>query len=215
MTRPTRSQDVWNAKNGFTSKSYKLNKSIVNSFAAACSIDSTSQAKQLTNLMSEYSIPIERRTRIMYVHEKYATQENYQSILQTKLEEGISSIQSEDIERAKKELMDELSQKRLFDKYTSSIEYTSEIDQHDELLNYLNSDANMIIKKVKNIYLNQVAIFQLMIEGYLMPLSLRQNDKIQFDVNHAQGNHIFDVYLDCLPYETFAIVRNCDVPLQD
>ena len=111
--------------------------------------------------------------------------------------------------------MDELSQKRLFDKYISSIEYTSEIDQHDELLNYLNSDANMIIKKVKNIYLNQVAIFQLMIEGYLMPLSLRQNDKIQFDVNHAHGNHIFDVYLDCLPYETFAIVRNCDVPLQD
>ena len=50
-----RAQDKWNASHGLISKSYKLNKEIVEAFARACEENGTSQKKQLEKMMREYS----------------------------------------------------------------------------------------------------------------------------------------------------------------
>ncbi len=49
-----RPQDKWNAKAGYVSKSYKLKKEVVESFAQACDKAGVSQAGQLTSMMKEF-----------------------------------------------------------------------------------------------------------------------------------------------------------------
>lgn len=49
-----RPQDRWNKKNGLISKSYKLNKDIVEEFAIACEKTSTSQKAQLEKMMKNF-----------------------------------------------------------------------------------------------------------------------------------------------------------------
>lgn len=50
----TRPQDVWNAKAGYISKSYKLKREVVKAFAEACKRVGVSQASQLTKMMIEF-----------------------------------------------------------------------------------------------------------------------------------------------------------------
>lgn len=49
-----RPQDRWNAKAGLISKSYKLQKEIVEQFAEACEAAGVSQAAQLTRMMKAF-----------------------------------------------------------------------------------------------------------------------------------------------------------------
>lgn len=49
-----RPQDRWNEKNGLISKSYKLNKDIVESFAIACETAGISQKAQLEKMMKSF-----------------------------------------------------------------------------------------------------------------------------------------------------------------
>lgn len=49
-----RPQDRWNKKNGLVSKSYKLNKDIIDEFADACKAAGTSQKKQLESMMRNF-----------------------------------------------------------------------------------------------------------------------------------------------------------------
>ena len=54
MEKKIRRQDVWNAKAGYMSKSYKLKKETVEAFADACQKAGVSQAGQLTKMMNEF-----------------------------------------------------------------------------------------------------------------------------------------------------------------
>nr|DAP18384.1 MAG TPA: hypothetical protein [Caudoviricetes sp.] len=49
-----RPQDKWNAKVGLISKSYKLKREVVETFAEACNKAGVSQAGQLTKMMTEF-----------------------------------------------------------------------------------------------------------------------------------------------------------------
>ncbi len=49
-----RPQDRWNAKAGLISKSYKLQREIVEQFAEACEAAGVSQAAQLTRMMKAF-----------------------------------------------------------------------------------------------------------------------------------------------------------------
>ena len=53
-TKKKRPQDIWNAKAGYISKSYKLKKDVVKEFAEACNIAGVSQAGQLTKMMKAF-----------------------------------------------------------------------------------------------------------------------------------------------------------------
>lgn len=49
-----RPQDKWNAKVGLISKSYKLKREVVETFAEACNKAGVSQAGQLTKMMTDF-----------------------------------------------------------------------------------------------------------------------------------------------------------------
>lgn len=49
-----RPQDKWNAKAGLISKSYKLKRELVETFADACEKAGVSQAGQLSMMMKEF-----------------------------------------------------------------------------------------------------------------------------------------------------------------
>lgn len=49
-----RPQDKWNAKVGLISKSYKLKREVVETFAEACNKAGVSQASQLTKMMTDF-----------------------------------------------------------------------------------------------------------------------------------------------------------------
>lgn len=52
--KKVRPQDVWNAKAGYVSKTYKLKKEVVEDFAEACEKANVSQAGQLTKMMKDF-----------------------------------------------------------------------------------------------------------------------------------------------------------------
>ena len=90
MDNKLRPQDKWNKKNGLVSKSYKLNQSVIQSFAEACLLDDVSQSKKMSQLLLSYSDYIERRYNIMFIREKYASGSNYDMILQKAVENQLN-----------------------------------------------------------------------------------------------------------------------------
>lgn len=206
MSDKLRPQDKWNQKNGFVSKSYKLNKTTINSFAKACEMENVSQAGQLTRLMLDYSVLIERRDTIMYVKEKYSSQDNYQSILQTLIEDSLAGITDEEIEMQRKQIMNMLSGRPLFYKITDVLDYNKTFHCYQELIEYFRLGAVDIVEYVKNTCIKEIVYFKLVNDGILMPVTIRQNVKISVDIHHNHGNTIFDIYFDMFPYESFALV---------
>ena len=54
MQKKQRPQDKWNEKAGYTSKSYKLKKDIVEQFKRACEKQGVSQASQISYFMKSF-----------------------------------------------------------------------------------------------------------------------------------------------------------------
>jgi hypothetical protein len=67
-------QERWQNKVGLISKSYKLNEKIVNDFAKACSAHGTSQAKQLTLMMTDFVIAVNEAEKAKNKAENNANQ---------------------------------------------------------------------------------------------------------------------------------------------
>lgn len=59
-TKQTIATEKYMKKAGWISKSYKLKREIVESFAAACEIEGVSQAGQLMNMMKEFTDQVKR-----------------------------------------------------------------------------------------------------------------------------------------------------------
>lgn len=59
-TKQTIATEKYMKKAGWISKSYKLKREIVESFAEACEIEGVSQAGQLMNMMKEFTDQVKR-----------------------------------------------------------------------------------------------------------------------------------------------------------
>lgn len=212
-SKPIRPQDKWNEKNGFVSKSYKLNKSIVDAFANACLLDNCSQASQLTNYITKYSTAIERRFSIMTIREKNSSTQDYASTLHTLIEMALSEINDEMISRNKNAILCKIKNRSRFSTLPNVLPYSKNFSTTNfatiTLQDYFDDKAPELCEYFCGIMLDQISLFQLTIEGFLMPTQIRNNYKIEVDINHKGGNTIFDITLDLYPYETFIIIKNC------
>lgn len=209
MADKKRPQDKWNEKMGYISKSYKLKKKVTDLFANACELDEVTQAGQLTRLMEHYSIPIERRHGIVYIREKYSSNDELTHILKNIVEISLTQITEEDVEHDREKLIANLSNRPLFSKVSNALEYNKKFDCYSkELKEYFDAGASSIVEYIKKKSIRQITLFSLMNEGILMPLKFQQNQSVEIDINHANGNSIFEVYLDMLPYEQFALIKN-------
>lgn len=198
-----RKQDRWNEKMGHISKSYKLNRSVVEAFANACEHDNTSQSSKLTAMLMDYSISVERRDNIMYIRERYSSGNNYDQILLTLVEKHLAQISDSDIENKLVSFRKELSLRTKFYTFSDAIEYTKRFDCRSELSDYIKNGAPSIVNYISDILIHQVVIFKLMNEGAIMPCQIRSRFSTEFDLNHNHGNSLFEVNYNLLPYETF------------
>ncbi len=64
MSKSKRPQDIWNAKNGLVSKTYKLQKDIADSFAAACETAGVSKKSQLEKMMLGFIEDVKKSQKI-------------------------------------------------------------------------------------------------------------------------------------------------------
>jgi hypothetical protein len=74
MNSKYKPQERWQNKVGLISKSYKLNEKIVSDFAKACNTHGTSQAKQLTLMMTDFVIAVNEAEKLKNKAENIADQ---------------------------------------------------------------------------------------------------------------------------------------------
>lgn len=202
-----RKQDRWNEKMGQISKSYKLNRSVVEAFANACEHDKTSQSGKLTSLLMDYSIKVERRKKIMYIRERYSSGNNYDKTLLTQLENYLSQISDSDIENRLVSFKQELLDRPRFYTFNDAIECTKKINCESELFDYIKHGAPDLIKYISDILIRQIIIFKLLNEGVIMPCQIRGRFSTEFELIHNHGNNLFEVNYNLLPYETFMKIQ--------
>ncbi len=200
-----RRQDIWNEKNGLVSKSYKLNKSIINSFSTACQLEGCSQAGQLTQLMINYSTNVERRFCIMVIREKYASGHNFDSIIESMAERKLSTITDDEISEYMSSHFIATSSKR-FSIISDFQEYNRQFNSFSDLTLFLSEEDNEVYNYIKEIMLRQISLYTLVQSGKLMPTQLRTNYKTELDIHHAGGNSLFDVTFNLYPYDVFMIL---------
>ncbi len=207
MKTNMRPQDKWNQEHGYISKSYKLYKNVADSFATACNTEQNTQSQVLTHFMNNYSIAVGRRTTTMNIRKKYEATNDNEYLLQSKIDSMIKNISQDDITGAVSELMSEIEKLGFGRKYLDVIEYNHSFSCHMELTDFFQSPAfDEVINYLRNRYLKEIALFYLMIDKRLMPISIRQNLKTELNFNHNHGNTLFDLYVDAIPYDVFLII---------
>lgn len=203
-----RPQDIWNERHGLVSKSYKLQKAVTEDFADSCNQNGVSQAGQLTKLLKRYTIETRRRVYTMYIQEKYAQNYNVQRMLQNKLDEGISRISDENINKFFVEYCKKNIKGKRFCKLYDPIERSHKFQIYDSIESYVNAGAPEIITYAIEILKTQISLYMLMSDKILMPIGLRQNYKTELDVYHNHGNTLFDFFADVLPYDSYLIISD-------
>ena len=201
-----RPQNRWDKKNGYISKSYKLYKSYVDGFANACAHENITQASQLSLMLDEFTAKTERRYSVMYVREKYVSNNNYTNTFHSVVEKKLASISEKDIADEKKLLAETISSKKRFFTITDPLDLQKDFSCNMDLNIYLADDSSEIYTFISSKMIKQIALFHLVNERRLMPTQLRTNTKIEVNLSHNKGNSLFDVFLDLYPFETFIVL---------
>lgn len=143
----------------------------------------------------------------MDVTEKYGGTGHFDYALKIKIREAIFNTTDEEINAYTDMLNSEIRKLGIGGKINNTLEYRHSFDCNGKIEDYLISGANEIVSYAKKIHLKQIALFQLMNAGVLMPISLQANTKIELNLNHSHGNKLFDLVMDVLPYNQFLIIQ--------
>lgn len=143
----------------------------------------------------------------MIVKEKYGSYRNLDFVLQKKIQEAILHITDNKINECIAILCNEIRRLGIGEKINNTLEYNHSFYCNGEIEAYLTSDAKAIANYAMEIHIKQIVLFRLMNSGVLMPISLHSNTRIELDLNHSQGNTIFDLFMDILPYNQFLIIQ--------
>lgn len=201
-----RPQDKWNQKAGYISKSYKINKVIIDDFANACITADTTQAGQLSRFMKTYSEEISRRNEKMVIRGKYYSDNDDSVLLQNLVNEYVFNYTDDIINNEYARMKEMIKNKNKGEKISSVLEYTKEFRTNNDLHDYLLGGADDVIRFIKEQYINQIALFMLMNENLIMPVRIRNNMTVELNINHNRGNSLFDLYFDLLPYDVYIII---------
>lgn len=73
---------------------------------------------------------------------------------------------------------------------------------------FITTGAKELVVKVKAWYVEEVALFQLMTEGYIMPVGMGCGiSKASFNLHFDHCNCVIDIYLDALPFKKYYVVK--------
>lgn len=68
------------------------------------------------------------------------------------------------------------------------------------------NDFCEIGKYVKSIYLCDVALMHLVIEGKFMPIHIRSGNEMELNVNYSNGNMVFRLQMDLFPFDRYMVI---------
>lgn len=203
----SRPQDKWNAENGFVSKSYKLNKSVVDEFSVACGLEGVSQAGNLTRHMKEYSESIERRFNCMLIKEVHHSEYDYDDALRTLANNMLNSLKASDLAKLEEEYWSTIEKLPVFTPHDNYIDCHKEFKTEMSISEYIESGASEIIDYVTGIMLKQIVLYKLMLKGSIMPCHIRATDpSTMINIVFSGGNKLFEVTYDLLPYDLFLVM---------
>lgn len=147
----------------------------------------------------------------MLIKEKKPFNSQNHNILQELIKESLTKISSEDMKEEREQITSSFFRNPLFTPINNELEYQKRfICYPQEITQYFMSGAPDIVRYVTQKYIKEMVFFNLMNEGVLMPVAMRQNRKVEINIEHAHGNCLWDIYFDLMPYESFVLVKKCD-----
>ena len=132
---------------------------------------------------------------------------NLDYILKMKIHEAILHTTEKEINTSVAILCNEIRKSGVGGKISNTLEYKHSFDCNGEIVDYLTSDAKEIVNYAMKIHTKQIALFRLMNDGVLMPISLQVAHKIELNLRYSHGNKLFDLVMDTLPYNSFLIIQ--------
>lgn len=123
------------------------------------------------------------------------------NILQNNLNELLNNISEKDIEEQKKHIRDNTRKYEI-----CSIKVGNDGWRIKECFDtYITSVENEVCKRIKAVFIKQIALYQLSCEGKFMPIGHScPLPKLQFDIIHSGGNTVVCIKLNFLTlYNTY------------
>lgn len=147
----------------------------------------------------------------MYVKQQHLEQPNYnyEEILQSTLTGQIFNYTPDDIDIEKKQLLGKATKGSIIDNTIPNLKNFNQFGSNKpELHKYIAQPDSELIIFVKELVKKQVALQELITENKIMPIALSTPTLTQLNIFHIDGNTIFDLYLDVLPFSKFLVINS-------
>lgn len=129
------------------------------------------------------------------------------SFLEYAINAEIEAITNEELQHKKEELLGTAKTGVML---CNNIEQSKEFQVNQDAMEYLRSQEGQIniIGYYKDILLTEMALYQLMTEGYLMPIQQRRHEEYWLKISSSNGSSTMaKIEMDLMPFKTFMIVR--------
>lgn len=129
------------------------------------------------------------------------------SFLEQAINAELEAISNEELQHKKEELLGTAKTGAIL---CNDIEQSKEFQVNEDAAEYLHSQVGQIniIGYYKNILLTEMALYQLMAEGCLMPIQQRKHEEYWLKISSSNGSSTMaKIEMDLMPFKTFMIVR--------
>ncbi len=201
-----RPQERWNQKAGYVSKSYKVNRNVAEDFALSCKKNGVSQSRALFKFMREYSRKSMKGDGKMRVNTKNSQNNECAKCIELAINEGVYQYCDQDLLNEQNRILKEYELKGKGGKFSNCLEYskTFHVSSAKEAVSL--EDFREVVEYVRAIYLCDIALMRLMMQGEIMPVQLRNQSFIELDIHHSHGNMIFTLEMDLLPFDVYVFI---------
>lgn len=202
-----RPQERWNQKAGYISKSYKVNKTVADDFANSCKKNGVSQSGELFKFMSEYSRNSMKGDGKMRVRTRYSQDNECAKCLELAINESVYQYSEQDILDKQNNILAENQMNGKGDKCNNCLAYRKSFDIQNAKAPSSLEDFGEVVRYVKNIYLRDIALMRLIVQGKIMPIKLRDpSSSMELNIHHSHGNMIFTLEMDLLPFDVYVFI---------
>lgn len=201
-----RPQERWNQKAGYVSKSYKVNRNVADDFALSCRKNGVSQAGELFKFMCEYSRNSMKGDGKMRVSTRHFQDNECAKCLELAINKGVYQYCDQDLLNEQNRIMKEYELKGKGEKYSNCLEYSKRFYVSNAKESISLEDFREVVEYVRAIYLCDVALMRLMMQGKIMPVDLRDRSFVELDIHHSHGNMIFSLEMDLLPFHVYVFI---------
>lgn len=129
------------------------------------------------------------------------------SFLEQAINAALEAITNEELHHKKDELLGTAKTGVIL---YNNIEQSKEFQVNQDAAEYLHSQVGQIniIGYYKDILLTEMALYQLMTEGFIMPIQQRKHEEYWLKISSSNGsNTMAKIEMDLMPFKTFMVVK--------